>query len=268
MRPKKTKSIASAPPDPTQRVAVLETSAPIAGIPGPGRWLIAEYQPTALFSLKMSLATSSVGKTLLIPTPYAIKMALVDAAFRAGSTAPECEALLKALVAIDVRIAPGLRAVVTHTFVKVRQEPKVPNPREPYIATIAYRELVHHPDVMRWAFDLSACDDLVAGWIVELLPHISYIGKRGSFIAFRQLLRVSDLGADFTQPVQMAGQWSPPARAHIAPLDDFGPDADMAVLSSYSKGKPKRDRHRKFVETIIPLGVVNTGPGFTEYGNK
>jgi len=266
--PKKNKSVAPSPPNSTPGIALLETSAPVAGIPGPGRWLIAEFQPTALFSLKMSLATSSVRKTLLIPTPYAIKMALVDAAFRAGNAVTQCEALLKALVVIDVRIAPGLQAVVTHTFVKVRQAPKVPNPREPYIPAIAYRELVHHPDVMRWAFDLSACDDLVGGWIVELLPHISYIGKRGSFVQFQHCCRRVALDLDFTQPVQMAGQWSPPARAHIAPLDDFGPDADMAVLSSYSEGKPKRDRHRKFVETIIPLGIVNTGPGFTEYGNK
>ena len=45
-------------------------------------WLIAEYQPVSLFSLKNSLATSSGGKSLLVPTPYAFKMALLDAACR------------------------------------------------------------------------------------------------------------------------------------------------------------------------------------------
>src|SRR3972149_509738 len=68
----------------TARLAALDGSGPIAGVPGPGRWLVAEYQPAALFSLKISLATSSVGKTLVVPTPYSIKMAFVDAAFRAG----------------------------------------------------------------------------------------------------------------------------------------------------------------------------------------
>jgi hypothetical protein len=263
---RKPKVAAPASSDAGDRLAALASDAPVAGISGPGRWLIAEYQPTALFSLKMGLATSSVGKTLIIPTPYAIKMALVDAAFRAGNAGPECEALLKTLVFVDARIAPGLRAVVTHTFVKVRQEPKLPNPREPYIAAIAYREFVHHPDVMRWAFDLSACDDLVAGWIVELLPHISYIGKRGSFIQFRGLHRAVSLGLDFTQALPAGGSWSPPPRAHIVPLDDFGPAADLETLSSFTNKRPKRDQHRRFVETIVPLGVVNSGPGFTEYG--
>ena len=45
-------------------------------------WIVARYLPVAPFSLKPAAATSSGGKTLLIPTPYAIKMALLDVAIR------------------------------------------------------------------------------------------------------------------------------------------------------------------------------------------
>ncbi len=45
-------------------------------------WLIATYQPTSLFSLRPANATTSGGKTLLTPTPFALKMALLDAAIR------------------------------------------------------------------------------------------------------------------------------------------------------------------------------------------
>lgn len=45
-------------------------------------WVSAEYEATALFTLKPALATSSGGKTLLVPTPYSIKMALLDVACR------------------------------------------------------------------------------------------------------------------------------------------------------------------------------------------
>ena len=44
-------------------------------------WLIAEYEAVTLFSLKLSTATSSGGKTLLVPTPYALKMALLGVVF-------------------------------------------------------------------------------------------------------------------------------------------------------------------------------------------
>ncbi|MBF6567932.1 MAG: hypothetical protein IVW54_03540 [Candidatus Binataceae bacterium] len=250
------------------RLVEVDQDTEIAGVPGPGRWLIAEFEPTALFSLKISLATSSVGRTLVIPTPYAIKMALVDAAFRAGLADAECGLLLRNLVPVEVRIAPTHKAVVTHTFVKVRQESRDPNSVSPYGPTIAYREIAHLQGVLRWAFDLAGGDDLLARQLIQLLPLISYIGKRGSFVRFLRSYRARRLASEFTQPIVRTGEWTPPARAHIVSLDDFGPDADLETLSSYTRKAPRRNRHRRFIETIVPVGVVNTGPGFTLYGTE
>jgi hypothetical protein len=250
------------------RLAALEQALPVAGIPGPGRWLVAEYQPTALFSLKISSATSSVGKTLIVPTPYSIKMALVDAAFRVGLSDTECAGFLQSLVAVDVRIAPSDAAAVTHTFVKVRQESRKADPLHPYDSTIAYREVAHHRGRWQWAFDLAAGDDIVGDRLVRLAPHVNYVGKRGSFIQFLGLCRATRLGDGFTQPIQNEQLWSPPPRAHVVPLDDFGPEADLETLSSFTDRSPRRDRHRKFVDTIVPIGLVNTGPGFSEYRAK
>jgi hypothetical protein len=126
------------------RVDALSAPASVAGVPGPGRWLVVAYEPTALFSLKISLATSSVGKTLVVPTPYSIKMALVDAAFRVGIADTECSAFLKALVDMQVRMRPPEVSVVTHTFLKIRQESRDGNPMRPYIANIGYREFAFH----------------------------------------------------------------------------------------------------------------------------
>jgi hypothetical protein len=44
-------------------------------------WIIAHYLPVSFFSLKPAVATSSGGKTLLVPTPYALKMAFIKAHF-------------------------------------------------------------------------------------------------------------------------------------------------------------------------------------------
>lgn len=249
-----------------ERLINLTDSTPIAGIPGPGRWLVVDYIPTALFSLKISLATSSVGKTIIIPTPYAIKMALVDAAFRAGLSDTDCADFLRSLVSLEVRIAVPRAAMVTHTFIKIRQEPHGGSrPAQPYISSIAYREVVQHHGLWRWAFDLTAGDDTLADRLVRISPHVAYIGKRGSFVQFIGVSRCKDLGLEFTQPVQNHQPWVPPPRAHIVPLDDFGPEADLETLSSFTTKSPKRDKHRCFVATIVPLGLVNTGPGFSEY---
>ena len=105
----------------------------------------------------------------------------------------------------------------------------------------------------------------MAAQLAELLPLICYIGKRGSFVRFIRVYRAIDPGAEFTQRISRQGSWSLPARAHIVPLDDFGPEADLETLSSFTAKRPKRNQHRRFVETIVPIGIVNTGPGFTEY---
>jgi hypothetical protein len=236
----------------------------VAGISGPGRWLVCGYAPSALFGLKMSQATSSVGKTLLVPTMYALKMALVDAGFRMGLPDERCAAVLRCLVPVDVRVAPPARAVVTHTFVKIRQEPKKADPLRPYGSSIAYREVAYFVGEWLWAFDLAGCEDELILLMPELLAHVGYIGRRGSFVQLMGIERRRELDVAFTQPQADEG-FLLPERWHVAMLDDFGPEASLEVLSSYSTQQAKRDRHRRFVQTIVPLGIVNSGPGFTEY---
>jgi hypothetical protein len=231
--------------------------------PNHSSWLVGRFAPVSLFSLKASFATSSVGTTLVVPTPYAVKMALVDAAFRAGYEDERCAALLEALIQVSVRIAPP-EAVVTHTFSKIRQEPKKATEAQPYISNVAYREFAHQEGEWGWAFGVVP-DSPVAQSIAELLPHVRYIGKRGSFIQFLGTEWAEELSPAFTAPLAAGSPLALPNRCHVVPLDDFGPEASLAVLSSFSTEKARRERHRVFQETMVPLGRVRSGPGFTEY---
>ncbi|MEW6229785.1 MAG: hypothetical protein AB1700_17120, partial [Bacillota bacterium] len=180
-----------------------------------------EYSPVGLFSLKSSLATSTVGKTLLVPTPYAIKMALVDAAFRAGRGYDYCANFTRLLAEVDIRIASPQKAVVTHTFVKVRQESRKNDPLRPYGGNIAYREVVYHDGTWRWAFSSRTPDAYEA--ILEASSYVNCIGKRGCFIQYMGFTWVDSLGMEYTQPVDGCREWVIPPRCHIAELDDFGP---------------------------------------------
>ena len=105
---------------------------------------------------------------------------------------------------------------------------------------------------------------MLARRLAELLPTLRSIGQRGSFVQFLRLMRMVQLDITFTKRLDPSGV-DLPEMFHAVPLDDFGPEASLEVLSSYSDAKPKRDKHRQFVQTIVPLGSVNTGPGFTEW---
>jgi len=259
-------------PDPSLaralRAETLASPRLVAGLPGPGRWLLVEFAPVALFSLKTSQATSSVGRSLVVPTPYAIKMACVDAAFRAGWPDQDCEAFLESLIGVEVRIRPPGAAVVTHTIVKIRQEPKKSSPGEPYTSNIAYREVVYHRGTWHWAFDLAAGDDLLAERLAGALPRVRYIGKRGSFVQFLGLSRTERLGPEYTAAIDPTRSFEVPDAWQLQQLDDFGPEATFERLSSFSTARAERGRHRVFATTIIPLGLTSAGPGFSEYRDR
>src|SRR5260370_8091406 len=82
-------------------------------------WTVARYLPVAPFSLKPAAATSSGGKTLLAPTPYAIKMALLDAAIRTRGI-EEGERLLPFLRDLSIAVALPDDLLVIKGFTKIQ----------------------------------------------------------------------------------------------------------------------------------------------------
>lgn len=232
------------------------------------RWLVIRYDIVALFSLKMSRATSTAGKTLLVPTPYAVKMAFVDVALRHRFSS-DPDSLIAGLRDASIRIGVPQHACVTGTIQSVRQESReVDRRRDPdlpaYRSTIAMRELVHCRGSFRLAFDLDTLAAETAALLVTLAPAINYFGKRGSFVQYTGQSQIAQLDDTFSRAVQSE---SPPEtpRGYRATLDDFGPKADFDALNSFSRSRIEPGVHRKFVETLIPMREYNSGPGFAHF---
>jgi hypothetical protein len=233
-----------------------------------GQWLVFQYAPVALFSLKNSRATSTAGKTLLTPTPYAVKMAFLDAALRHGLT-EDPDGLVCWLAGANLRLGVPRHACVTGTIQSVRQEIRdVERKRHPgmppYRSTIAMREFVHYQGTMRLAFDLESCPTEFIALLLRVAPAINYLGKRGSFVQYLSGATYANLDSAFTQPIDDRNA-SLPAWGQRATLDDFGAKASFAALNSFAPTEVRRDIDRKFVETVIPLNVYNSGPGFVHY---
>lgn len=195
-------------------------------------------------------------------------MAFVDAALRHRLT-DNPEALVRWLAAAHLRIGVPRQACVTGTIQKVRQETR-PEDRQkgpdapPFKPTIALREVVHYLGSMELAFDLATCAIGLPDVLVKAAAAVNYVGKRGSFLQYSGCERRSDLDVSFTQPIErFIGQL--PVACHLAMLDDFGPAATFDALNTFSPTKIVRGTHRTFVETVVPLGVRNVGPGFVHY---
>lgn len=237
------------------------------------KWFIVTYAPVSLFSLRMTRATSKGGKTLLVPTPYSFKMALLDACFRvfqssdAETTARKVFHLIKN---IEIRFSPPSHCIVQNTFVKIRQEER-DAPKGFFVPTIAYREFCFYGgDKLQVALLIDGLENKEIVLIETLCMHINCIGKRGSFWQYEEntILR-GNLPENYTRSDYNNTVGDNHSR-WLQELDDFGQplcedENGFDRISTYGKGEIKLGKHRVLMKTLIPYCFKRSSRHFTQY---
>ena len=234
------------------------------------RWLVAEYQPVSLFSLKHGDATSTGAKTLLIPTPFAIRTALLDVAIRVYGVdyGPEAFEHIRAL---QLAMRPPPWVAVTNLFAKILKPERDPERDRPMQRTIAFREYVHLEGVLGLAFG-GASKHVQA--VAPLLSCITYFGKRGSFFQLVSPPQVTEALPEGFIPLEGPSfnggevQGEVP-RAFpmgiIQRLDDWGPQLTFERVNVYSREKIRPHRDRVRYDVVLPYQITQAGRGFTVY---
>jgi hypothetical protein len=229
-------------------------------------WLIADYEAVALFSLKPSAATASGGKTLLVPTPYAIKMALLDAACRVLGVS-EAEALWPEIRDLHVALRPPDRTVVTNLFQKVLRprrsaaEEGAPD-AGPFQRTIGYREYAQLVGPLRVAVGWP--EDERREWIAALLLNVSYLGKRGGFVQLLEPPAFADaLPPDFVEVTRDQAQFA--FNGTLQVLDDCASGLTFAQASIYSRERITLGKERLTRPIVLPCRLARSSKSFTLY---
>src|ERR1051326_5049767 len=232
-------------------------------------WYQAFYLPISLFSLRQSLSTSSGAKTLLVPTPFALKTALLDAAIRV--LGKEQAALLFPTIR-DVQIAIRLphQLVVINSFLKIVR-PKKNGPSDdlgtglvtPLGSTIAYREFVSYNGALGLALSSSQSEPLSTE-IVQLFAQVNYLGKRGSFVQLvepPQLVDQLDEGWTLLTTEQRLFI----VDGTVQMLDDYGHSVsfERADITSGMRITPGKDRVQRPI--VLPCKLVRSSRAFTLY---
>jgi len=236
-------------------------------------WMVARYAPTALFSLKSAAATSSGGKTLICPTPFAIKMALLDAALRTRGQ-PVGKQLWPAIQELQLKIALPDRVAVINTFTKIVR-PKKNGPSDddgtglvtPLGSTIAYREYVSFGGTVSIAAQTAAGDHLPDA-LAELFAHITYLGKRGSFMQLLMhptVIDDADLDAETAWVTITHDQASFVISGTLQMLDDCGPTMTFDHADIYSKKRITIGKERILRHIVLPYQLARSSRGFSLY---
>ncbi len=230
-------------------------------------WLIAEYEAVSLFSLRPSFTTASGGKTLLAPTPFAIKMAIFDVLcrFHPLSTA---QRYWPDIARLEVALRPAAHAVVSNVFQRVlRPSRSGAKPGDSdfegfFQRTIGYREYVHL--VGAFAIGLGWEGKEQRDWLHTALINVAYLGKRGGFV---QLLRVPEdaevLPLEFVSLTRPATKF--PLDGTLQIFDDCSADLSFESVNIYNQSKKlsKSDRQQRHV--VLPYRLKRSSKSFSWY---
>lgn len=204
------------------------------------------YKPTTLFSLKSSNATNSGAKSLFLPSPYAIKMAVLNQAITVGD---ELKNLIKKKsnefnyvrdAKIEYYIPGNSSFCVSNTFVKIL---KPAREGAGFIQTVSFREYVHISNEIEIVLEVENNEAKL--FLQKYLHRINYFGKKGCFFQFVEYsddpnqTNVREFNSDNFIP------------GLIEEYDDFDPKATFENVNNFSNKKAKR------MKRIMTLPLVN-----------
>ena len=221
-------------------------------------WLVAEFLPTSLFSLRASNATNAAAKTLLLPSPYCVKMALLDASYRRDGVATT-EARFEWIRDLEIRFEVPQHAVVNTCFVKIQKWNN-----DAWGSTFALREYVFYQGTLKIAFTSKTLGEEWREQLPQLLLHINQLGKRGCFmqlLAPPELLQ-QELPVNFAVPLSNGG-----LRGNVVlqPLDEMQPKAKLAQVNNFTSVSVTKAAIRTSVATGVPYQRHASSRSFDYY---
>jgi hypothetical protein len=223
------------------------------------------YEPTTFFSLKASEATNSASKALLCPSPYSVKMALLNAicTYDTVATAIQNFELIKSL---KMEFALPEYITVNNCFLRIMQESRSEdrkvNPNKMFKSTVAFREYLYLCGDIKIAISselLSEKDNL--SFLIRYLARINYFGKRGCFV---QLKNISDnpisiLPNEYSRELADTNYFTDGRAKILNKVDDFGTKATFEKVSNFSN--QNTDRISRII--CLPYKVLKSNKNFT-----
>ncbi|GAA6618085.1 hypothetical protein [Scytonema sp. NUACC26] len=228
------------------------------------RWLTVAYQPVSLFSLKRSDATSMAARSNLVPTPYAIKMALLKVLLESQGKQHSnhfeqwIENQFTWIRGLKIYILPPERLVVNRNGYKLRYYDQTADKADKSRPTIpmqdgfVFREWVYLQGHLQ-----ICCGESLKGnrsgenrlaELEQLFTQINYFGKRGCFFQYLPQYKQETPEPSF--------QINPTSGFTVQPMDDLGEKTTFNRINPFSTEKAQLDRDRIIKPGFLPLQLM------------
>jgi len=208
------------------------------------------YKPTTLFSLRDSNSTSSGAKSLLLPSPYAIKMAFLSQAISLGGENFNDNKERFEFVR-DANIAYYINGnfCINNCFVKIQKQ----RDNEPFKSTVSFREYVFLDNDIEIIFDVNSSEAIT--FMKQYLHTINYFGKRGCFFQFINYNNNPSIPNVEIFDIRKLSY------GILQEYDDFNNKLTFDNVNSYSEAKTNREKKL----LVLPLESKFSSKSFTSY---
>ena len=208
--------------------------------------------PTTLFSLRDSACTASGANSLFLPSPYAIKMAILNQVLTIESQDYFDKHIAKFDIVKNLRINYRVSGYLTANNYLIKIQKKR-DQNSNFNSTVSYREYIYASEPLEIIFDTDS--DKSVKFLKKYLYRINYFGKRGCYFQF---LRYSDSPSlPNVQPFDIHKI----IPGIIQEYDDINERMNFENVNSYSQKKVTRDKKR----LVIPLIRESFSKSFTKY---
>ncbi|CEJ48092.1 hypothetical protein [Umezakia ovalisporum] len=229
------------------------------------QWLTVVYQPVSLFSLKRSDATSMAGRSNLVPTPYAIKMALLRVLLETQGREHQSDFIqwidseFTWIRDLTIYIWPPEKLVVNRNGYKLRyydqNADKVDKNRVtiPMQGGFVFREWVY----MQGNLQICCSAGNYLGELEGLFGQINYFGKRGCF--FQHLPEYGQVTPEATFNPNPSNGFT------VQPMDDLSEKTTFNRINPFSQDKAQLDKDRVIKPGFLPLQFMATSSSYDVY---
>ncbi|MGB9714984.1 MAG: hypothetical protein ACPL1G_01010 [Thermodesulfovibrionales bacterium] len=216
-------------------------------------WISAELHFASLYSYRMPNLSPGYALTSLIPSPAALRLALVDSAIKSTGKVSYGEEVFEIVKSSPLEIEPPEKVVVLKFFIKRLKPSK--SKEKSFEESFGVREYCHFWGPLRIYLEISEREDEIA----NLFRILRRLGTTDSIV--RGIAQIEDKEPIFNSTCKETNvlklEVSNLARRPIATLNELKKDAQFSQVNPYARGK----RGNPYIQKIFVLPLIEERQG-------
>jgi hypothetical protein len=221
-------------------------------------WLETEFTQVGAFSLRPSNTTANAGRSLLLPTPYAIKMALLDQLISqlGVEVASSHFAIIRDL---EIYIEPPQMITVSELTRQIQRIDDIPNRWKGNLVKQQYC-LYSNP----WHLCLGTWSNEFLHLLSQLIVSLEYLGQRGGFIQSLGTVDIIDKPSPNYISLSREVDLRKVGMGVVQRMDDMQSNLSFEDVSRFNSGENLLDTRRQY-NILTPYRLIQNNNNYLVY---